>query len=269
MIFSIDFVHVTFLLVTFFFFFGFFTCDLSILVFFYIVFFWFQDIFLLVDGCCFWCSERSQHLIVKAKPEQAFYDSWSCWPLYFQNILLSFSSQEVRVSLEVLPSFGIGSAILVNCFTVCVYFWIPDALWLGQKEANRCVVTFFSAAFSIRARMAALASAVQAKLLESKSMSQPPVFRFTADPAITVVQLELVLQTFLQFKKTSSLRSFRVIFCIFDPHSIQDIMKYPFGFSTIPSIWSKSKEPLGAGVSSKQCAQPNQVAKPSSWRLVG
>lgn len=61
--------------------------------------------------------------------------------------------------------------------------------------------------------MAALASAVQAKLLESKSMSQPPVFRFTADPAITVVQLELVLQTFLQFKKTSSLRSFKVILC--------------------------------------------------------
>ena len=47
MIFSIDFVHVTFLLVTFFFFFGFFTCDLSILVFFTLFSFGFKIFFYL------------------------------------------------------------------------------------------------------------------------------------------------------------------------------------------------------------------------------
>ena len=78
--------------------------------------------------------------------------------------------------------------------------------------------------------MAALAAVLEAKLLEKKS--QPPAFRFAADPAITVVQLELVLQTFLCFKKTSSLRSFWQIF-IFDPHSVQDIMQSPFGFFRI------------------------------------
>ena len=69
----------------------------------------------------------------------------------------------------------------------------------GSKQVRRHL--FKRGFFDKGKRMAALASAVQAKLLESKSMSQPPVFRFTADPAITVVQLELVLSDFLAIQK--------------------------------------------------------------------